>query len=65
MAKHDTVHVVSREVQGKWAVEKPKAERASGLFDTKPEAIAFARKLAPEGVIHVHGKNGKLEKLRG
>ena len=62
MAKHDELFIVWRKEDEVWAVEKPHAERASGLFDTKQEAIDRARELAPEGSLHVKGKDGKLQK---
>lgn len=49
--KHDVVYVVQ---QGDdWAVKKPNAERASGLFDTQQEAIDRAKELAGSGTIHI------------
>jgi len=62
MAKHDELFIVWRKCEEIWAVEKPHAERASGLFDTKQEAIERAREIAPEGSLHIKGKNGKLRK---
>ena len=41
-----------------WAITKPKAERASGVFDTQAEAIARAQELAGNGTIHIQGRNG-------
>src|SRR5580704_6324619 len=46
-----------------WAVSKPNAERASGLFDTQAEAIERAQELAGNGTIHIQGKNGRFRKI--
>jgi hypothetical protein len=62
MAKHDELFVVWRKDQEAWVVEKPHAERASGLFDTKSDAIERAKELAPEGSVHIKGKDGELQK---
>jgi hypothetical protein len=64
MAKHDEYFIVWRKDEEVWAVEKPHAERASGLFDTQQDAVDQAKDWAPEGSIHLKGKNGKLRTIR-
>jgi uncharacterized protein YdaT len=46
-----------------WAVSKPNAERASGVYDTQAEAIERAQELAGNGTIHIQGRHGKFRKL--
>jgi HTH-type transcriptional regulator / antitoxin MqsA len=48
-----------------WVVSKPNAVRASGVFDTQAEAIARARELAGNGVIHIQGRDGRLRARHG
>jgi len=55
MTQRKTYHVVSHD--GDWKVELENAQRASGVFDTKAEAIERARELAkaaPLGQVIVH-----------
>jgi hypothetical protein len=59
--RHNEVFVKIHD-QG-WAVSKPKAERASGVFDTQAEAIERAQELAGKGTIHIQGRNGKFRKI--
>ena len=40
----------------------PHAERASAVKDTQRDAVARAKELAPEGVIHIKQANGKFRK---
>ena len=63
MAKHDELFIVPRD-NGQWAIEKPHAERASALVDDQVSAIKRAKKMAPEGSIHLKGLNGKLRKIQ-
>ena len=58
MRKHEELFVIRHD--NGWAVKKPKAERASGVFDTQAEAISRARDLAGAGVVHIQGRHGKL-----
>ena len=58
--KHNDVFVTPR--GDEWVVKKPHAERASGVFDTKAEAVARAQELAGQGEIHIQNKNGKFGK---
>jgi hypothetical protein len=59
VAKHDEYFVEPRG-DGRWNVKKPHAERASAITDSQKQAIAQARKFAPEGDIKVKGKDGKF-----
>jgi hypothetical protein len=59
--KHNVVHVVPTD--NGWAVKKPHAGRASGLFDTQAEAIGRAKGLAGRGEVIVHGTHEKIRKL--
>ena len=43
-----------------WAVSKPHAERASGIFDTQLEAIERAREISDGGTIHIQSRHGKF-----
>lgn len=63
MAKHDEYFVEKR--GDEWVVFKPHAERISARAKTQAEAVAIAKKFAPEGVIHVKGVNGKFRKVQG
>ncbi len=47
-----------------WAVARPNAERASGVFPTQAEAIELARKIAGTGPIHIQRRDGKFRPLR-
>ncbi|GAB4182406.1 MAG: DUF2188 domain-containing protein [Wenzhouxiangellaceae bacterium] len=45
-----------------WAVKKPNAERASGVFDTQAEAIESARATVERnggGEVRIQGRNGR------
>jgi hypothetical protein len=59
--RHNVVHVVRHD--GGWAVKKPHAERASGLFENQAEAIDRAKVLAGRGQVIVHGLHGKIRKI--
>lgn len=43
-----------------WAVTKPNADRASGVFPTQAEAIQRAREIAGRGPVHIQGRHGKF-----
>ena len=47
---------------GKWVVKLPHAGRASAVRDTQREAIDQAKQFAPEGVVHVRQRNGKVRR---
>lgn len=63
MANHSKYFVEKREQDDKWVVALPHAERVSAVRDTQRDAIARAKELAPEGVIHVKQANGKFRKV--
>jgi len=47
-----------------WKVKKEGASRASGVFDTKAEAVERGRELAKgagEGQLKIHGKDGQIQ----
>ena len=58
-------HIVHRQ-DGKWQVKFAKGEKATKLFDTQEEAIAYAKKLAANqnGSITIHKKDGSIRKQR-
>jgi hypothetical protein len=60
MAKKD-VHVVPRS-DGRWAVERAGAERASSVYDTQAEARDAGRDLARSDhtELLVHGRDGQI-----
>ena len=62
LAKHGEYFVEKREHGGKWVVALPHAERVSAVKDTQRDAVARAKELAPEGVIHIKQANGKFRK---
>jgi hypothetical protein len=64
MAKHDEYIIEQRKKDELWQVKKPHAERASAVEDTKKDAIATAKKFAPEGDIKVKGAGGKFEHIQ-
>ncbi len=50
--------------RGDWRVEKQGAERASGVFENKQEAIERARELAqqaPLGQVRVKNQKGRIQ----
>lgn len=49
-----------------WSVRKPKAERASGVFDTKAEAVAHAKKISSnqKTELFVFNQDGSLSASR-
>ena len=55
-------HVVPRD--GKWAVRRAGADRATRRFDTQNEAIKAARDIARrQGTeLYIHGKDGRIRK---
>lgn len=56
---HNDYYVAIRDNDG-WAVERPKADRASGLFERKWQAIRRAHELAEHGVVHVQNEKGRF-----
>ena len=59
---------VEKRDDGKFAVKKPDAQRASAVEATQAEAIARAKELNPDAAIHVervrHTAGGKPDKWR-
>lgn len=62
MGKHDELIIEPRD-DGKWAVKKPHAERASVIEASQKNAIDWAKEHAPEGDIKVKGLNGRFRRL--
>jgi uncharacterized Fe-S cluster-containing radical SAM superfamily protein len=63
MAKRTTYRVTKSQSDG-WNVIKEGAQRASGNFGTKQEAINRGKELAkgaPLGQIKIHGCDGKIQ----
>lgn len=60
MARNQEMFVVKH--NDGWAVKKPNAERASGVFATQGKAVKRAHELADGGPVHVQGRHGKLRK---
>lgn len=63
MAKHDELIIVPRE-NGRWAIEKPHAERASFIAGSLNKAVAYATAHAPEGDIKIKGLNGQFAHIQ-
>ncbi len=67
MAKNDAnvkehrQHVVPDQ-RGVWSVRKQGADRATRVFSTKGDAVAYARDLAKKAgsELYVHGKDGSI-----
>ncbi|AEI47686.1 DUF2188 domain-containing protein [Runella slithyformis] len=54
-------HVISR--RGRWGLLKQGYKKASGLYDTKQEAVRAARRLKSEGYdIIIHDKDGTVSR---
>jgi len=63
MPKRATYHVTKNQ-DGGWDVKKEGAQRASGHFDNKQQAVSRGKELAkgrPIGQIKIHGQNGKIQ----
>ncbi len=64
MANNDEDRYVVQH-DGRWAVKKENAERASAVFDTQAEAIARAREIVDKtgrgrGDVRIQGEDGKF-----
>ncbi|MGO8792032.1 MAG: DUF2188 domain-containing protein [Terriglobia bacterium] len=59
--KHNVVYVVQHD--DGWAVRKPNAGRASGVYSTQQEAVDRAKQLADKGTVHIQGRHGKLRSI--
>ncbi|MEA4115524.1 DUF2188 domain-containing protein [Mycoplasma sp. 744] len=55
-------HVTPKKGSDEWQVKGSGNERATKLFPTQKEAIAYARSLAEKrsGTVYVHGENGRV-----
>ena len=51
---------------GKWSVRRTGSSRASGVFDTRKEALARAKELARHegGEIYIYGRDGRIHERR-
>ena len=58
-------HVVPRQ-RGGWAVKTEGTSRASRIFETKSDAVKYARDSAKKmhGELYVHGKDGTIKERR-
>lgn len=55
--------IVSPRPDGKWDVSKPRAERASGVFDTQREAIERGKEILGNdggGELQIRGRDGRI-----
>lgn len=62
MAQRTVYDVVPRD--GKWAVKRRGAERATGVFDDKVDAVARAIELAKaigHSQVVLHGRDGRIQ----
>jgi hypothetical protein len=59
--KHNVVYVVLHD--GSWAVRKPNADRASGVYATQRKAVDRAKQLAGNGTVHIQGRHGMLRSI--
>jgi hypothetical protein len=64
MADKRRVHVTPK--GDNWAVQREGAKKASGVHDTKKEAVDQGRNLAKQdkGQLLIHGKDGKIQEER-
>jgi hypothetical protein len=64
MAKRKVYHVTKNTKGDGWNVKQEGAQRASGNFGTKQQAIQRGKQLAknaPIGQIKIHGQDGKIQ----
>lgn len=61
MSKKST-HVVSNSKDGGWDIKQSGAQRSSGHFDTKQEAVNRAREISQnqKTELVIHNKDGKI-----
>ena len=61
---NNTYHVVASSSNGGWAVIKTGASRALKKFDTKAEAVSYAKALSKskKTILYVHRKDGAIQK---
>lgn len=57
-----TIHVTYRKFEDNWKVQRPGTERASGIFDTKKEAVQKAQEIAKNNGLEtkIHNMDGKI-----
>lgn len=57
------IHVLPNSKQGGWDVKKSNASRASRHYETKKDAIAFAREKSIKELAEliIHGKDGRIQ----
>ena len=62
MPKKRDYHVVPNQ-EGGWDVRRERAERSSGHFDRKDDAMERGRELAKNNATELveHGKNGRIQ----
>lgn len=63
MTDRKVYHVTKNRGKG-WAVKREGAQRASGNFSTKQQAVQRGKNLAknaPLGQIKIHGRDGKIQ----
>ncbi|WP_029512541.1 DUF2188 domain-containing protein [Mycoplasmopsis iners] len=55
-------HITPKKDSDEWQVKGAGNERATKLFATQKEAIAYARELAKKraGTVYIHGENGRV-----
>ena len=53
-------HVVPRG-DGRWAVKRQGADRATRVFELRQTATALGKRLALGGVLYVHRRDGTIE----
>jgi hypothetical protein len=59
--KHNVVYVVLHD--DGWAVRKPNADRASGVYATQRKAVSHPKQLAGKGTVHIQGRHGTLRSI--
>ncbi len=60
--KSNTHHVVPDSSNDGWAVRRGNSSRASGLFETKKDAVDFAREVSQnqKTELKIHNLNGRI-----
>ena len=63
MSKKDDYHVVPNSERGGWDVKRENADRASGHFERKSDAMERGRELARDRKTELveHGRNGRIQ----
>ena len=62
MSKREEHHVVPNSERGGWDVKRNNAERSSGHYETKAEAIDAGRQMSKNAntELVIHNKDGKI-----